>query len=420
MKKNILISLATCVALFLEVPLYLTETANGFQIEYHIFFASLILDACVLFKIAQYLCKFKINGHYSRLDIVYLCCFFVILCLPMVHINTAEQSVQENRMLAKYHALLTPNGVNFKFGDQFNSWFSDRFFLRDVLLKLNFMQKLNKTKENNKMFVGKENWLFYKDEGAITDYQNKFPYTEKELEQSVEFLNDLNAWCEKNKIKFYLFITLEKHKVYGEYYKKDVRQLRPDRESRTNQFLAYLKDHSNIKVLYPYDSFHQKKSEALLYFKNDTHWNDYGAWLGYKMLMDMINKDIKFKILSEPKWKMATNEVGDLTTMMVGIDPDKTTQYRFSGLPDQQDCKSLSNEKGVRDFVCYNQQGTYRLATFRDSFTIALLPYYNKTFKQVSHFWRWNLTDKDYDYLKKNADILVFEVNERYLGSLRK
>ena len=62
------------------------------------------------FKILAWLMKLKWVQNKSRIDIVFLTVFFILLFVPMLHISDAEKSEQENRMLAKYTPLIDYRG----------------------------------------------------------------------------------------------------------------------------------------------------------------------------------------------------------------------------------------------------------------------------------------------------------------------
>lgn len=62
------------------------------------------------FKILAWLMKLKWVQNKSRIDIVFLTIFFILLFVPMLHISDAEKSEQENRMLAKYTPLIDYRG----------------------------------------------------------------------------------------------------------------------------------------------------------------------------------------------------------------------------------------------------------------------------------------------------------------------
>lgn len=114
------------------------------------------------FKILAWLMKLKWVQNKSRIDIVFLTVFFILLFLPMLHISDAEKSEQENRMLAKYTPLIDYwGGCNLKYGKNFDAWFSDRFWGRDELVKVYYkIKKINKYIITAKASKLKNDWYF--------------------------------------------------------------------------------------------------------------------------------------------------------------------------------------------------------------------------------------------------------------------
>lgn len=62
---------------------------------------------------------------------------------------------------------------------------------------------------------------------------------------------------------------------------------------RAKQLQLYLES-LNIKglfIIYPYESLLHESEKTLTYWKNDTHCNTYGAYIGYLKLINEIKKD---------------------------------------------------------------------------------------------------------------------------------
>lgn len=97
------------------------------HIDKLMFLSVLILAFLLSYKLVQYVSRFKIIENNSRIDIVFVVVFALLLFVPMSHISDAEKSLQENRMLAKYPTFYSSSVLNNKFGEQFENWFNDRF-----------------------------------------------------------------------------------------------------------------------------------------------------------------------------------------------------------------------------------------------------------------------------------------------------
>ncbi len=72
-------------------------------------------------------------------------------------------------------------------------------------------------------------------------------------------------------------------------------------KSGTDIFVEYIKNNTDIKVVYPKEELLKYKGKYQLYYKYDTHWNSLGAYIGYTELTRILNIDNKsiesFKIL---------------------------------------------------------------------------------------------------------------------------
>ncbi len=94
MKKRLIISvLLTIGAMFSTYNLWHHESTL-------IFISILVLSFLLAYKIMDYVAYFKVIKNNSRIDIVFLLIFFILLCIPASHISKAMKAKGENRYLA--------------------------------------------------------------------------------------------------------------------------------------------------------------------------------------------------------------------------------------------------------------------------------------------------------------------------------
>ena len=234
-------------------------------------------------------------------DRIFLIVFGILLFVPMLHINQAEFSKREKRRLAVFPTLMTENGINAAYGKNFESWFDDRFFLRKQIIHLfdKYRYSLSMD-ENPKALIGKDDWAFYKGDNSVSNYQNATLLSQDELEKITANLNDIQNFAKQNDQRFVLLIGPDKNKAYGEFFSEKYKKQRPDSESRTVQLLNYLKLHSDVRAVYPLDVIKANKDKGLLYYKDDTHWDDLGAYLAYKEMMQAVG-EAPVKVDFQPK-----------------------------------------------------------------------------------------------------------------------
>jgi hypothetical protein len=388
------------------------KVINSYRIDIYLLIITLTLSFLLAYKIVPYIAKFKIEEHASRIDIVFVCCFFILLFIPMFKISQEEKDLQENRMLATYQPIFKDGKINKEYGKQFETWFNDRFNTRKKLIKLNeyIKQKLIPSRGNERVLIGKDGWFFYKMDGGLNNFANKTILYPAELEKGLLYLKKINNWAKKHHKKFYYVIAPDKNKIYGEYF-RFVQKVKPDTEGIGNQFINYIHKNSDIDALYLYDTLMAHKKDGLLYWKKDTHWGEYGAYWGYQEIMRHLNKDFKISPYKISNWKMKEKNDGDLLRMYNYHPKDeKSTYYKIPKHTVSKNCTS----KGVVDKIhCENPLGKGRVFVLRDSFSTNLLEYYARTFAKTDLFGRYNITKADLELIAKQYDIIILENVER-------
>ena len=367
-------------------------------------------------KMVKYLAVFKIEQHHSRIDIVFLACFFGMLFVPMSDISTGESDLKENRTLQKYAPLFANGKINNDFGKNFEAYFNDRFFGRHYFIKYyeNLRAVLSPSEGNVNVLVGKNDFLFFRGDKLIKSFQNAELYPDDFLRNIAAYLQGINDFCKKRGKLFYYFIAPDKNRIYGENIKY-VRKVRPDSESRTFQLVDYLKKHTDVKVIYPYDEMLRAKTadpDDLLYWKYDTHWSERGAYAGYLALMKEISKDTGVQGITVKDWQKYAKKDGDLAKMLGGRKRTDAVYLKPKFHEKGVVCDRKALERNVPTF-CDNPKGEKRIVLFHDSFMNGLRPFIAASFKESYFYWRYPNENIDTDIMK-NSDIIVLENAERF------
>ena len=403
------------------------------------FYALIILATLyflIAYKVVRYLSHFKIEEHHSRIDIVFLAVFFVLLFVPMFHISDAEKSIQENRMLAKKPDFSQIYDKGGNFGKLYEQWFNDRFFGRKVLIDVNNYSKclFGETCSNIKIIVGKDGWLFSKLFSSEKMYMNANLFSDKELDilgkQVLQFYDKLKKEGVK---EVYFYLSNDKESLYYEFYPESY--VKQNDVSRLEQVLVYLnKNYPGIKVLNFYDELSQHKKEGdILFSRVGTHMNDLGSFYEYYYMLREIKKD--FPILSVLKLEDFSFEDTydcDKDIYKAGnvfnyseknlLNTHLTLRNRSKNIIKKVVAKKSYNT--VLLFKNENQQNDLDLFIIGDSFHLRYLNYLVESFSSVySVFWgngkSLSFSADDVDYILKNKpDIVIVETTERFLQRL--
>ena len=215
----------------------------------------------LFYKLSSYLAEFKIDKNVSRLDIIFLTACFILLLVPISNINQDKISESENRALAQWKSFINnDSSINFNFGKDFDAWISDRFAFRELLTKTcnKFMYKISKKYyQNNKAYMNKgTNWLYLKGGIFVNNLEEKTVKISRNL-------IDFKSFCNKNNIKFYLFIVPTKNRFYfdsNSVYVDDANKI-------TKDFLIKLEKETKVPVIYPYNELLNASKDDYIFFK---------------------------------------------------------------------------------------------------------------------------------------------------------
>lgn len=408
---------------FIQVrkPVEITAAAH---VDWLIFISIGVVSFFFAYKVVFYLFRFKETGNVSRKDIALLSVFFVCICYPLTNMNEGQVSETENRTLAEKPDINRIFDREYSYGNKFEQWVSDRFAGRSWLIALHNKTRWGQSETgNSSVLKGKDGWLFYTKDDNINCYRNAQVLTAKELANIAAYLSDLDEWCKKNNKEFYYFIAPNKHKVYGEYYRY-LRKQAPDAESRTRKLVAYLKQHTQIKVIYPLDALLDAKKDAYLYYKHDTHWTPYGAHIGYLELMKVIDPNQEYNWF-RPEFGKKVGAKGDMEKMFPACQPDADTPYLVKYPTSEKVQKKQLSKNFDEDVIYTNPDGRRRLFFLGDSFRAAMAPFLSETFAEIRMMKkagasRHQFTKSDLEYIQKHADVVVLQHVERFTDVLAK
>ncbi len=262
------------------------KTPTSARFDFYLFAIISILAYLGGLKLTEYLADFKYIKRQSRIEIVFLLVFFIMLFLPMSHINQEASSYKENRTLAVYKPLFEYDyKINYDFGSSFDNWFNDRFNLRYPLFVFNnrikiLFNSLVETKDafyNRKTdYIANKDHLFHND----TFFSEDFP------RQVAIQLNELNKFCLNHNIKLYVLIVPFSENIY-----RDKVGIFTSDKDRVHDVINSIIEKSDAKIIYPANELYAAKKNDYTFFKTEHHWTEYGAYIGYQKLMSEITKD---------------------------------------------------------------------------------------------------------------------------------
>ena len=115
------------------------------------------------------------------------------------YINTENT---ENRQLAEKPVLSRDNLQTF--ASEYNSYYNDHLAFRSQMIEANSVLSMNvfRDSSSSSVVLGKNNWLFFTDEGSIEDYKGTNLYTREQLELIKDNILSTKAYLEARGIEF--------------------------------------------------------------------------------------------------------------------------------------------------------------------------------------------------------------------------
>ena len=323
----------------------------------------------------------------------------------------------ENREMSSQPRLTLDSYATY--ADDYESWFNDNIPFRNNLITLNTSIDFfifNKS-TNDSVIKGSDDWLFYantSDGDPISCYQGTNLFSDEELQNIAQNCINQRNFLEKQGKEFVIFIAPNKERVYSEYMPD--KYGKPAENYRALQVYDYLKENTDIRIVYPYTELMGAKALGRnIYYKTDTHWNEIGGYVGAAALLKELGIDLPDIFSDDIKISKAGNTAGDLAAMLNLSKQLQNTDFKYNveGYNNHQmECLGYDFNT-VFSYQAKNADSR-KIYVIRDSFSTAMSQYIGSQFNE-SYFRHAGTYSYD-DLIVQNPDIVVYEVVERYVG----
>jgi hypothetical protein len=309
----------------------------------------------------------------------------------------------------------------------FEHYFRDHFGMRAQLIQFRnwFRYCVLDVSPIRTVIAGKEGWLFSDDQDSMADFLGRRPFTESELERWCQVLMRRRDALERRGIRYLFVIAPNKQSIYPEYLPDALN--RPG-HTRVDQLLAYLGEHSDLKVLDLRPILLDAKTEGTLYYHRDSHWTDQGAQIGCTAIVQRLSHwfpDLRPRPQSAfTSVKVRNARPGDLVRMLdlQGIlDPENEHLIARTELAHRCTMPSIpsSPHRSPNPDGCAAHAtacptaALSRAVVFADSFHLNLFPFLAEHFQYAVYVWQPTVQFPIVDQL--GPDVVIQEMCERFL-----
>lgn len=355
-------------------------------------------------------------------QLVVLAFIGIIAAPPLANLFGADGAdpMAEKRTLATFPTL-EPSWPTIKaFLPGLDAWFSDHFAFRETLVRWYGISRYFwlGVSPSATVAAGARGWLFYIDDGGLENFTNGNPLSDTALQNWRDTVSRAKRWCDARNIAYAFTILPDKGQIYPEWFPQTVRRV--NRLSRTDQIVTAITDLGvAIDVR---QSLLDAKREVRVFQKTDTHWNQRGAYIGYRTIIDAL----RLQVPSIPPPK-PLSEFTQQTRKIPGM--DLAAMMGLSRVLGEEDLR-LAPTAGRR-YVVREPKGNIveageprivteipgsdlpRAVVFRDSFTSAMAPYFSEHFSRVVYLWRNDFSVEEIE--REHPDVVLQEMVARHV-----
>lgn len=364
---------------------------------------------------------FSLLGGEEDMKKYYVVLFFLLLTLPNLlgTLVKSEEVNRENRRLASAPQLSWENLLEFP--AEVEAYLNDHAPFRSHIMDAYavFNMRLFHSVEHSDVILGKEDWMFYKGNGSVTDMLGVDCFSERQLAGLLESLLKLRSLTVEDPEDFVLYIAPNKEIIYRQYVPDAYAPVTDT--SKAKDLIRYIREHSDIKVVYPEEALKEAAKENLTYYRYDTHWNQYGGFLGAQELL----KALGVKPVLTEKWSVCQAENGGWRDLIKLVHfPEGFMQEHdvvVKGyLEDVAATVVVEDEdedgSGLTETISPRAAQEKQLVMVRDSFGKAMMSTMWKNYQKCRFIHAGHLKGKSAETYQ--GDVFVFEIVERQLGSM--
>jgi hypothetical protein len=209
--------------------------------------------------------------------------FVALIGLPlglMATLGVVQEST-EKRQLAPFPSLGTDG-----YTQHFEAWFNDHFRLRAPLVTgFNRIKVLGlKVSTRKGVDIGQNGWLYYGAD-AMSAALGEVSLPDAHMAGWQAYLEGMRDWLAERGVAYLFVITPNKQEIHPEYLSARSQFVGP---SVREQMADYLNAHSNVPFIDLTPVLLQAKGDDELFLRTDSHWNQLGAYYGYRAIMERL------------------------------------------------------------------------------------------------------------------------------------
>jgi hypothetical protein len=265
------------------------------MIEVHFILTILACSLAVVAVLLFVLHRVVPQGGWKLRQLLSVVLFSLLLIIPILNIDWIGGGVSEteNRVLAGLPFSIDQTTRTISTSRKsIESYINDNIGFRSFFVKLytNLKFKGLGIVTSDRVQKGRDGWYFYTLDSNIELASGDYPdFDEKALAAICEQQIRIQEKLREQGIEYVLILPPSKVSIYPEMLTSGDYTVG---ETPVDRLADYLEEHSDLNVVRVKDALLKEKQESgeQLFFKTDTHWNEYGANIAYREVIASLNR----------------------------------------------------------------------------------------------------------------------------------
>lgn len=328
-----------------------------------------------------------------------------------------DKEAHENRKMVELQDL---RGQSFiEYPGILTEYSNDHFSFRNILFTAHSVLKAKLFQASSlpdQVIVGKKGWFFKNDTFAVLDSRKLNRFDSQYLDGMKNTLKQRIQYLQSKGIKYYVIVPPNHDRIYREYYPERYKVVPNAGHDRLDYYKVFCKQTLDFSIIDPTDSMMKYKFLHDVYYSTDTHWNLFGAWVGYRNLIEAIRRDfpcIQPLEYSELAITDTFTNQGDLSAMLGMEEIYKRKEFKLKDRLGRVSIELPATAEMVMHFQNTRRLDSCQLKVlvFRDSYSNYLIPFLNLHFKDAVYVWSYNFLQ---DLIEsEKPDIVILEAQQR-------
>lgn len=300
-----------------------------------------------------------------------------------------------------------------------------------------FFPKLENEQCIDLALVGKEGWLFLCNDSndCIGQYTGQLKLSKDVINQYVNHYQTIQKFYRKKGIHYLLTVVPGKESIYSEFLPDSVVSSR-DTTVR-DQFILAINPELDVAILDLKQVLIANKYKGQLFFKNDSHWNYFGAMIACKAIITELRK--KFFTLPEFNETSFTLIIDNEERCSLDLNKKNRLNYKKGVYSENTDSveqtiaisaiaiqsnksaieiiehpyQHLSKTRPTHLFKNKNKTNLPRAIVVRDSYTTWMIPFLTEYFSESLFVWARYVDNTVVESFK--PDVIIEQVIDRFL-----